>query len=52
MVKQITVITNEIYQLDFLKEIVLNHSSKGETTGSFCRAPCSLHSVSEKSQQN
>ena len=40
IVKHITVCTNEIYQLD-LKEIVLNHSTKGAMTGSFRSAPCS-----------
>ena len=38
--KQITVSTNEIYPLDFLEEVVLNRSSKGAITSSFCRAPC------------
>ena len=41
MVKQITVNTNEICQLDFLKEVVLNRSMKGAMAGSFHRARCS-----------
>ena len=49
MVKQITVSTNEIYQLVFLEEAVLNSSSKGAMTNSFCRAPCLLPSISKKS---
>ena len=49
MVKQVTVSTNEIYQLSFLKEIILNHSSKEGMTGSFCRAPLPLPSISKKS---
>ena len=49
IVKQITGNNNEIYQLVFLKEAVLNCSSKGEMPGSFCKAPCPLPSVSKKS---
>ena len=41
MVKQITVSTNEIYQLAFLKEVDLNLSSKGAMAVSFFRALCS-----------
>ena len=37
IIKQITVSTNEIYQLAFLKEVVLNRSSKGEMAGSVHR---------------
>ena len=40
MVKQITVSTNEIYQLAFLKDVDLNLSSKGVMTSFFFRAPC------------
>ena len=47
--KPVVVSTNEIYQLNFLKEVVLNSSSKGAMTGSFCRAPGSLPSISKKS---
>ena len=46
MVKEVTVSTNEIYQLAFLKEAILDCSSKRAMTSSFCRAPCSLRSVS------
>ena len=42
--KQITVSTNEIYQLAFLKEVVLNHSMKEPVT--FRRAPCRKFSIS------
>ena len=49
MINQITVSTNKIYQLAFLKEVVLNRSSKGAMTGSFCRVPCSFLSISKKS---
>ena len=48
MVKNITVSTNEIYQLAFFKEAVLNCFSKVAMTDSFCRAPCSLPSISKK----
>ena len=42
---------NEIYQLDFLKVAVLNRSTKGAKTSSFCRDPG--HSLlSAKSEQN
>ena len=44
-VKQITVSTNEIYQLVSFKAGVLNRSSKGAMTDSFWRAPCSLFIV-------
>ena len=47
--KQYTVSTNEIYQLAFLKEVVLNRSTKRAMTDSFRRAPCSLPSISKKS---
>ena len=49
MVKQITVRTNEIYDLVFLKETILNRSLKGAIIGSFCRAPSSLPSFIKKS---
>ena len=49
MVKQITVSTNEIYQLAFQTEVVLKCSLKGAMTGSFCRAPYLLPSISKKS---
>ena len=49
MVKQIAVKTNKIYQLDFLKVIVLSYSTKAAITGSFRRVPCSLSSIIEKS---
>ena len=51
MVNQITVSTNEIYQLAFIKEVVLNRSSTGEITDSFVEHPvyCLLLA---KSQQN
>ena len=47
--EQITVSTNKIYQLGFLKIFILNRSTKGAITSSFGRAPCSLPSVSKKS---
>ena len=47
--KQITVSTNGSYQLPFLKEIVLNHFTKGAMTSSFRRSPCPLASISKKS---
>ena len=49
MVKQIAVNTNKIYQLDFLKVIVLSYSTKAAITGSFRRVPCSLSSIIKKS---
>ena len=49
MIKQITVSNNKIYQLDFLKEVVLNCYTKGAMTGSFHRASCSLPSICKKS---
>ena len=39
MVKQITVSTNEIYQLAFLKDVDLNLSSKEAMTSFFFREP-------------
>ena len=39
--QQVNVNTNKIYQLDFLKVIFLNRSSKWALTGSFRRPPCS-----------
>ena len=48
MVKQITVSTNEIYQLAFLKEVVLNHSLKGAMAGSVHRAHFSKPFISNK----
>ena len=42
--KQITVGTNKIYQLLFLKEVVLNRSMKEAVT--FHRAPCRKFSIS------
>ena len=47
--EQITLSTNKIYQLGFLKIFILNRSTKGAITSSFGRAPCSLPSVSKKS---
>ena len=47
--EQITVSTNKIYQLGFLKIFILNRSTKGAITRSFGRAPCLLPSVSKKS---
>ena len=47
IVKLITVCTNEIYQL-YLKEIVLNRSTKRAMTGSFRRTHCSYSSISKK----
>ena len=47
--EQITVSTNKIYLLGFLKIFILNRSTKGAITSSFGRAPCSLPSVSKKS---
>ena len=41
ILKQFGVSTNEIYQYDFLKVNVLNHSTKGEKIRSFRRATCS-----------
>ena len=38
MVKQIALSANGIYQSDFLKVAVLNHSTERATNGSFCRA--------------
>ena len=49
MFQQITVNTNKIYQLDFLKVIVLSWSTKAAITGSFRRVPCSLSSIIKKS---
>ena len=51
MVKQITVSNNKIYQLDLLKEVVLNCSTKGAMRAPFVghRVHCLL---SAKSQQN
>ena len=49
MVKQIALSDNGSYQLAFLKEVVLNHLTKGEINVSFRRAPCSLPSISKKS---
>ena len=49
MVKQIALSTNGSYQLAFLEEVLLNHSTKGAMTGSFRRAPCSLPYISKKS---
>ena len=49
MVKKITVSTNEIYQLTFLKKVVLNCSLKEAMTSFFYRAPCLLPSISKKS---
>ena len=46
--KQITVSTNEIYQLTCLKVFVLNRSTKGAMAGSLCKAPYSLPSISKK----
>ena len=42
--EQITVSSDEIYQLDFLKEVVLNRFMKKALT--FCRAPCRKISIS------
>ena len=42
--EQITVSTNEIYQLDFLKEVLLNRSIKEAVT--IRRAPCRKFSIS------
>ena len=47
--EQITVSTNKIYQLGFLKIFILNRSTKGAITRSFGRALCLLPSVSKKS---
>ena len=41
MLKQYGVSTNEIYQEDFLKVAILNHSAKGANIGSFRRVSCS-----------
>ena len=49
MVKKITVSTNEIYQLTFLKKVVLNCSLKEAMTSFFYGAPCLLPSISKKS---
>ena len=49
MVQQITVGTNEIYQLVFLKDVVLDHYMRRAMTGSFRRGPFSLFSISKKS---
>ena len=49
MVKKITVGTNEIYQLTFLKKVVLNCSLKKAMTSFFYRTPCLLPSISKKS---
>ena len=49
MVKQIALSANGSYQLAFLKEVVLNHPTKGEINVSFRKAPCSLPSISKKS---
>ena len=42
ILKRFGVITNEIYQEDFLKVAVLNRSTKGAKISSFRRAPCSV----------
>ena len=39
ILKRFGVITNEIYQEDFLKVAVLNRSTKGAKISSFRRAP-------------
>ena len=49
MFQQITVNTNKIYQLNFLKVIVLSYSTKAAITESVRRAPCSLCSIIKKS---
>ena len=49
MFQRISVNTNKIYQLDFLKVIVLSYSTKAAITGSFRRVPCSLSSIIKKS---
>ena len=38
ILKQFGVRANKIYQSDFLRVAVLNYSTKGTMTGSFCRA--------------
>ena len=48
MFQQITVNTNKIYQLNFLKVIVLSCSTKAAISRSFFRAPCSLSSMIKK----
>ena len=47
-IKQIALYTNGIYQLAFLKEIILNHSTKGAMAGSFRRTTWSLPCISKK----
>ena len=49
MFQQITVNTNEIYQLDFLKVVVLSCSTKEAMTRFFSKAPCSWSSTIKKS---
>ena len=49
MFQQITVNTYKIYQLDFLKVIVLSCFTKAAITGSFRKVPCSLSSIIKKS---
>ena len=51
MVKQINISNNKIYQLDLLKEVVLNCSTKGAMTSSFRRASCSLSSIRKKEEK-
>ena len=48
MIKQIALYTNGSYQLAFLKEIILNHSTKGAMAGSFRRTTWSLPCISKK----
>ena len=52
MVKQITVNTNEIYPVAFLKDAVLNRSLKGAMSGSVGRVHFSKPFISIKKTNN